>query len=134
MGIARPEVVGTLQWSADDHARQLRAWLQSEAEAGRRVYGYGAASRAVLLLSRAKVDRRLLGGVADASPAKQGRRMPGTNVPIISPQELVESDPDTVLLLLPDLYAEICKRQPRLRSRLTLGPQLIQRNCREVVE
>ena len=125
MGITRAEVVGALQRSADDHAALLRAWLQSQADAGRRVYGYGAASKAVALFSHAGIDSRLLGAVADASPAKQGRRMPGTDVPIISPQELLGADPDSILLLLPDLHGEVCRRYPQLQSRLTFGPQLI---------
>ena len=40
------------------------------------------------LFSRAGIDSRLLAAVADASPAKQGRRMPGTDIPIVSPDEL----------------------------------------------
>jgi hypothetical protein len=127
MGITSPEVVGALQQSADDHAGRLRVWLENEAAAGRRVYGYGAASKAVPLLSHARIDRRLLVAVADASPAKQGCRMPGTDIPIISPQELVAADPDNVLLFLPDLFAEVCRRHPELESRLTLGPQMIHR-------
>lgn len=129
MGITRPEVVGSLQRSADDHARRLRGWLASEVRAGRRVYGYGAASKAVPLLSYAGIDRGLLAAVADASPTKQGRRIPGTDVPIVSPQELVDADPDSVLVLLPDLYAEVGRLYPELESRLTVGPQVIQRNC-----
>lgn len=127
MGITSPEVVGALQQSADDHAGRLRAWLENEAAAGRRVYGYGAASKAVPLLSHARINRRLLVAVADASSAKQGCRIPGTDIPIISPQELVDADPDNVLLLLPDLFTEVCLRYPELESRLTLGPQVIHR-------
>lgn len=133
MGITRAMVVGKLQQSADDHAGRLRAWLESEADLGRRVYGYGAASKAVPLLSHAGIDRRLLHAVGDASPTKQGRRMPGTDVPIISPQELVDADPDSVLLLLPDLYAEVCQRHPQLASRLTRGPEMNQQSYREVM-
>ena len=42
--------------------------------------------------------RGLLAAVADASPAKQGRRMPGTDIPIVSPDELLAAKPDRVLL------------------------------------
>lgn len=134
MGITRPESVASLQRSADEHAGRLRAWLESQSDAGLRVYGYGAASRAVPLLSYAGIDRRMLGAIADASPTKQGRRMPGTDVPIISPHELLEAEPDAVLLLLPDLYVEICRRHPQLQGRLTLGPQLTTRVVQEAVQ
>ena len=78
---------------------------------------YAAASRAVALFSIAGIDRRLVAAVADASPAKQGRRMPGTNVPIIAPEELVAADPDRVLLTLPDIREEVSRRYPQLDER-----------------
>ena len=64
--------------------RQARAvalhdWLAESAAAGKTVLGYGAASRAVALLRTAGVDGDLLPAVADASPAKRGLRMPGTD-------------------------------------------------------
>jgi hypothetical protein len=133
MGITSPGVVGALQRSADHQAGGLRVWLEKEAKAGRRVYGYGAASRAVPLLSYAGVANRILAAVADASPTKQGRRMPGTDIPIISPHELVDADADTVLLLVPDLYDEVCRQTPELEGRLTMGPQAIQQSYQEVM-
>ena len=57
------------------------------------VLGYGAASRTVALLRKADVDRTLLPAVIDASPAKQGRRMPGTDIPVVAPAQLAEGRP-----------------------------------------
>jgi hypothetical protein len=116
-GICDTDVVARLQQAADEQTDSLRHWLETQASAGQRVYAYGAASRAVALFSRAGVDRQLLAAVADASPAKQGRRMPGTDVPIISPEQLITADPDRVLLTLPDLYAEVRQRYPQLQDR-----------------
>ena len=65
----------------------MTGWRPSDPP-GRRVLGYGAASRAVALLCQADVDRALLPAVVDASPAKQGLRMPGTDIPVVSPAEL----------------------------------------------
>ena len=94
-----------------------------EADAGRKVFAYGAASRAVALFSRAGVDSRLLAAVADASPAKQGRRMPGTDIPIVSPGALLKAMPHRVLLTLPDLLPEVSARYPQLDGRWKLaGP------------
>ena len=112
-----PEVVGALQASADGYVSALRSWLTDQRLSGKRVYGYGAASRAVAAFAMAGLNRTLIAGVADASAAKQGRRMPGTDVPIISPEELVAADPDVVLLTLPDLLAEVSQRFPRLAGR-----------------
>ncbi|WP_040796044.1 class I SAM-dependent methyltransferase [Nocardia higoensis] len=112
-----PEVVRGLQRAADRQCVALRAALEAEAGRGARVYAYGAASRAVALLCRAGIDRSLLGAVADAAPAKQGRRMPGTDIPIISPERLLAARPDRVLLTVPDLLAEVAGRHPELDGR-----------------
>lgn len=115
--MADPAIIATLQDAAETQTVALRCRLETERRAGRRVYAYGAASRAVALFCRAGVDASLIAGVADASSAKQGRRMPGTDIPIISPQDLVAADPDTVLLTLPDLLPEVSRRWPELDGR-----------------
>ncbi|MBJ8340465.1 methyltransferase domain-containing protein [Antrihabitans sp. YC3-6] len=116
-GIDDADGVRSLQTAADTHSNSLRDWLVDRAAAGERVYAYGAASRAVALFSLARLDHTLLTAVADASPSKQGRRMPGTDIPIISPDELVAADPDAVLLTLPDLIGEVSRRFPELDGR-----------------
>jgi hypothetical protein len=123
LGITGPAAFGGLQRSADQHVESLRSWLTEEAEAGRTILAYGAASRAVALFSRAGIDSRLLVAVADASPAKQGRRMPGTDIPIVSPDELLAAKPDRVLLTLPDLLPEVSARFPELDGRWKVDGQ-----------
>ena len=44
------------------------------------MYGYCAGSRVPALFSIARIDQRLIKGIADASPAKHGRRIPGTDI------------------------------------------------------
>jgi hypothetical protein len=117
LAITDPTAVGNLQRAADNHRRALRDWLEQQAAQGRRVFAYGAASRAVALFALAGVTRRLVAAVADASSAKQGRRMPGTDVPIIAPGELVAAEPDCVLLTLPDLLEEVSAAYPQLTGR-----------------
>jgi hypothetical protein len=117
LGITRPATVGSLQCTADWHVDSLRLWLEDAAATGRTVLAYGAASRAVALFSRAGINSRLLAAVADASPAKQGRRMPGTDIPIVSPEELLAAEPDWVLLTLPDLLPEVSACYPQLEGR-----------------
>lgn len=106
--------VASLQNAADAHARTLRRWLEYEASVGRRVFAYGAASRAVALFARAGLNRNLIHAVADASPTKRGRRLPGTDVPIIAPADLDAARPDRVLLTVPDLLPEVCAQHPEL--------------------
>ena len=115
---------GALQQAAEAQVRTLRDWLQAQRHSGLRVYGYGAASRAVAQFALAGLDRSLLVAVADAAPAKQGRRMPGTDIAVISPHQLVAADPDLVLLTLPDLLGEVSARLPELAGRWVCIDQL----------
>jgi hypothetical protein len=70
----------------------------------------------VALLCRAGVDRSLLPAVADASPAKRGRRMPATDIPVVAPSELVAARPDAVALFLPDLLPEMRVTLPEVEA------------------
>jgi hypothetical protein len=112
VGVTDPDVLGGLGRDAIAGAHGLRAWLIAQQQEGRSVIGYGAASRAVALLRRAGIDRDLLPAVVDASPAKVGLRMPGTDIPVVSPSELAARRLDAVLLFLADLRAEVQATYP----------------------
>lgn len=119
-GVTNAVTVQSLQLAAKSNATAFHDWLTEMARRHYRVFAYGAASRAVPLFARAGVDRSLVVAVADASSAKQGRRMPGTDVPIISPEQLLRAHPDKVVLTLPDLLSEVTQHYPELRGRWVL--------------
>src|SRR5690242_13557746 len=106
-GVRDRSTFARLQHEVQAHATALHDWLAAQRSAGTTVLGYGAASRAVALLRQAQADRRLLPAVIDASPAKQGLRMPGTDIPVAAPAELAARRPGAVLLFVPDLLAEV---------------------------
>ncbi len=115
-GVRDPAAVAALQGSVTRTADWLRTTCAAHRAAGRRVYGYGAASRAVALLRVAGLDAGLLAAVADASPDKHGRRMPGTDIPIVAPDELVAARPDVVLLFVSDLLDEVRAALPQVEA------------------
>ncbi|HXT89549.1 MAG TPA: class I SAM-dependent methyltransferase [Trebonia sp.] len=116
VGVCAPSAFADLQRDVQAHANALHDWLVGEKSAGRNVLGYGAASRAVALLCHAHVDRELLPAVVDASPAKQGLRMPGTDIPVTDPARLAASRPDSVVLFVPDLLAEVRDSFPEVEA------------------
>ena len=77
---------------------------------------YGAASRAVALLRWAEADQSLIRAVVDASPAKQGLRMPGTDIPIVSPARLADYRPSAVVLFRADLLPEVRASSPDVEA------------------
>ena len=120
LAITEPTTLANLQAAADGHVVRLREWLLSQKRADSTVCAYGAASRASSVFYRAGVDSSLIAAVADASIAKHGRRMPGTDITIIPPKALVELRPDQVLLMLPDLLDEVSAQYPELAGRWVL--------------
>ena len=113
-GVLDADAVGALGEAVGRTVSNLRARLEEHRAAGRRGYGYAAASRAVSLLCLVGADRTLLAGVADASPAKLGRRMPGTDVPVIAPEQLVAAEPDVVLVFVSDVLNEVRRALPQI--------------------
>ena len=45
--------------------------------------------------------------VADRNPHKQGKLLPGTHIPVVSPEDLMRTRPDYVLILPWNLEEEI---------------------------
>jgi hypothetical protein len=115
-GVRDPEVLRGLGNDVLTRAGELHDRLVALRDAGKTVLGYSAASRAVALLRAAGVDRDLLPAVADASLAKQGLRMPGTSIPVISPAELTARTPDAVVLFVSDLMEEVRKAYPEIEA------------------
>ncbi|RZT89199.1 putative zinc binding protein [Pseudonocardia sediminis] len=114
-GVTDAAALRGLQRAAAD-AHELRDWLVAEHDAGRTVAAYGAASRSVPLICHAGLHSGLLRMVGDASPTKQGRRMPGTDIPVVTPDELVAARPDRVLLFLAELADEVRDSVPGIES------------------
>ena len=115
-GARDPAALGALQRDATDQVRGLHDWLAAQRAAGNVVLGYGAASRAVALLRWAEADQSLIRAVVDAAPAKQGRRMPGTDIPIVSPARLADYRPAAVVLFLADLLPEVREAFPGVEA------------------
>lgn len=85
----------------------FRRWLAAQTRAGRKVAAYGAAAKGNTFLNAAKVGARDLMAVADLSPAKQGRRLPGSHLPVVAPRDLLAMQPDDILILPWNIAPEI---------------------------
>jgi SAM-dependent methyltransferase len=115
-GVRDPGTLAGLQRDTTAKAQALRDWLLAERASGRPVLGYGAASRAVALLRWAGVDQTMISMVADASPAKRGLRMPGTDIGVVSPDELAAHPGASVVLFVPDLLPEVRAAYPGVEA------------------
>jgi SAM-dependent methyltransferase len=84
--------------------------------AGKRVAAYGAAAKGNTLLNFGGVKPDLLPFVCDAATAKQGKYLPGSHIPIVSPSDLLEYRPDFVVILPWNIAAEVTSQNNHLRQ------------------
>ena len=94
----------------------FHAYLRQARDARRRVAAYGAAAKGNTFLNFAKVTESDIDCVGDLNPAKQGRLLPGSRIPIVSPQELMARRPDDVVILPWNLADEIGRDLAAVRS------------------
>ena len=99
--------------------RGLIGFLAQRRAAGRRVAAYGAAAKGCTLLNSCAITAADITCVADRSPAKQGRLLPGCRVPIVAPATLLADPPDDVLILPWNLADEIAAELAPLRRAST---------------
>jgi hypothetical protein len=85
----------------------LLEFLINAKRSGKTVAAYGAAAKGNTLLNFAGVRPDLVSFVVDRNPAKQGKYMPGSRIPIVAESALKESQPDYVLVLPWNLAPEL---------------------------
>jgi hypothetical protein len=106
----------TFQASADKLKNDLLDFLIQQKRAGKKVLAYGAAAKGNTLLNYAGVKPDLLPIVCDASNAKLGKFLPGSHIPILSPQIIRELRPDFVLILPWNIAEEVRSQQSVIQS------------------
>ena len=87
--------------------RSLLEFLREAKREGKVVAAYGAAAKGNTLLNFCGVTPADISLVADRNPHKQSKFLPGTHIPVVSPQALLQSKPDYVLILPWNLQEEI---------------------------
>ena len=83
---------------------------------GTTVAAYGAAAKGCTLLNYSGVKPDLLPYVCDAAASKQGKYLPGSHVPIVSPAILRERRPDVVLILPWNIAGEVTRDHSYIRD------------------
>jgi hypothetical protein len=91
-------------------AQHFREHLVEARDAGVSVAGYGAPSKAPTLVALAGIDHSMLPYTVDLSPEKEGRRLPGTTIPIYLPGELLRRRPQEVVVFTWDIIEEVVRQ------------------------
>jgi SAM-dependent methyltransferase len=107
------EGVDELQYYADFSDRVIRTkhnlldFLIEARRRGKSVAGYGAPGKGNTLLNYCGIRNDFIQYTVDRNPYKHGRFLPGTHIPILSPERLAQTRPDYILIMPWNLKDEI---------------------------
>jgi len=88
----------------------LRQWFECQEQAGNVVVGYGAAHKGNTFLNAVGDASKSLKYIVDASFEKQGKFLPGSQVPVLSPDQLNSINPTDVLILPWNIAEELAEK------------------------
>ena len=128
IGVASSMFYAGFQERADQIKDDLMQFLIQTARSDLLLVGYGAAAKGNTLLNYAGVRPNLIPYVVDNNPAKQGKYLPGSRIPIVAEHRIVEDRPDLVLVLPWNIRDEVGQRLAGLNgwsgSMVTAVPEL----------
>lgn len=105
--LTNPETYSNFQSRVIRCAASVSEFLLKENSVGTAVGGYGAAAKASTLLNFCGIKPWLIPYICDASSSKQGMFLPGSHIPVIAPQTLIENPPDVVVVFPWNILDEI---------------------------
>jgi hypothetical protein len=106
-GLSSATAYSGFQRQAQVVKNDFLAFLIEAQRQGKRVAAYGAAAKGNTLLNFAGVRPDLLPYVVDRNPAKQGKHMPGSRIPIVAEDCLKQHKPDHIVILPWNLKTEV---------------------------
>ena len=108
-GLRDLSVYKEFQGKVDKIKNEFLEFLLTQKKLEKKIIAYGAAAKGNTLLNYAGVKPDLLPFVCDAAKAKQNKFMPGSHIPILAPEKLLEFKPDFVLILPWNIQNEIAE-------------------------
>ncbi len=115
-GLQHLETYQGFQARADKVKNEFLAFLLQAKREGKKLAAYGAAAKGNTLLNYAGVRPDLIPFVVDRNPAKQGKYLPGSHIPIVSEERLQETRPDYIVLLPWNLREEVMQQLDYARA------------------
>ncbi len=104
------------QPKVDQVKLNLLSFLIEQKRAGKSVAAYGAAAKGNTMLNFCGVKNDLIAFVVDANPAKQGKFLPASHIPVVHEDVLKAQQPDYVLILPWNLRDEITQQLAYIRE------------------
>jgi 2-polyprenyl-3-methyl-5-hydroxy-6-metoxy-1,4-benzoquinol methylase len=115
-GARRLETFQTFGEQTEETKRGLLDFLRKVKRDGKSVVGYGAPAKGNTLLNYCGIGTDIIDYTVDLNPHKQGRFLPGSHIPIYTPDRINETRPDYVMILPWNLREEIMSQLERIRE------------------
>ncbi len=115
-GYSDPQLYTSYGHRVAEEKREIMQFLIDLKRQGKRIVGYGAPAKGNTLLNYCGVRTDFLDYTCDLNPHKQGQLLPGTHIPIRSPDVLRGDKPDVVLILPWNLKDEIIDQLSFIRE------------------
>jgi len=96
--------------------RKLLEFLILIKRQGKSIAGYGAPGKGNTLLNYCGVRTDFIDYTVDRNPYKQGKFLPGTHIPIFSPEKITETRPDYLFILPWNLKEEIIRQNSFIKE------------------
>ncbi len=93
------------------HKKDLRDLIKSIKASGKNIAGYGASTKGNVLLQFCELTNKEISCIAEINKEKFGSFTPGTNIPIMSEEEVKKTKPDYMLVLPWHFRDTIIKRE-----------------------
>jgi len=87
------------------------SFIRKEKSLGKKICGYGASTKGNTLLQYFELDHNDIDAIAERSPYKYGLKTVGTNIPILSEEEVRRMKPDYMLVLPWHFISEFTERE-----------------------
>jgi novobiocin biosynthesis protein NovU/D-mycarose 3-C-methyltransferase len=97
--------------------KTLPEMIRNLRKSGKRVIGYGASAKGNTLLNTCGLGTAELDYIIDNTPFKQGRLAPGSGIPVVAPERLLQDQPGYALLLAWNFAGEIVGREREYQRR-----------------
>ena len=115
-GMLSADYYADFQTKTDQVKNDFLAFLLEAKRQGKTVAAYGAAAKGNTLMNYAGIRPDLISFVVDRNPAKQGKTMPGSRIPIVDEPWLQQKKPDYVVILPWNLKTEVMQQLAYIRN------------------
>jgi hypothetical protein len=90
--------------------RSFTDFIKQQRSLGKQIAAYGAAAKGNTLLNVCGIKADQIAYVCDLNPAKQGHYLPGSHIPVFSPDKIKETKPDFLVILPWNIAAEVTQQ------------------------